>query len=73
MIERIISPAFLVILSSKSYGTAPIIAIYLTLIVVLLVVRPYKGARKNYRPFANYLIAVMVSGILLGIAFSNDP
>ena len=73
MIERILSPAFLVVLSSKPYGTAPVIAIYVGLGVVLLSVRPYKGKRKNYRPVANCLIAVMISGILLGIAFSSDP
>ena len=73
MIERIISPAFLVVLSSKAYGTAPIIAIYATLIIIVLKVRPYKGKKSNYRPLTNYLIMVIIAGILLGISVSGDP
>ena len=73
MIEKILSPAFLVILSSKSYGTAPIIALYVVLMIIVLKVNPYQGKRKNYRPVANYLIMIIIAGILLGIAFSADP
>jgi hypothetical protein len=63
----------LAILSSKSYGTAPILVIYAALIILLLIVKPYKGPRKNFRPVANSIIMIMVSGIFLAIAFMNNP
>ena len=69
--ERLLSPACLVALSSKSYGTVPVIALYVALIIILLLVRPYKGSKKNFRPLANYLIMVIVAGILMGIAIKN--
>ena len=73
MVERIVSPAALVILSSKFYGTAPIIAIYTVLLVLLLIVRPYKGARKNFRPVANSIVLILVSSIFFATALMNDP
>ena len=73
MVERILSPAFLVILSSQAFGTVPIIVIYLALAAILLKTRPYKGTKANYRPLANYSIVFLISLIMLGIAFSADP
>ena len=72
MIERIIAPGCLVALSSKSYGTAPVIVLYLALAVVLCSTRPYKGSKKNFRPMANYIIMIVIAGILLAIASSGD-
>jgi peptidoglycan/LPS O-acetylase OafA/YrhL len=73
MTERLVSPAALVILSSKSYGTAPIAAIYAALLVLLLVAKPYKGSFKNLRPIANSIIVILVAIIFLAIAFMDDP
>ena len=67
MTERLISPAFLVVLSSKPYGVAPIIVIFAGLAVLLILVKPYKGCRKNYRPMANYIITIIIAGIFMGI------
>lgn len=71
--ERLLSPAFLAMLSSKPLGTAPVMALQAALIVLLLLIRPYKGSKKNFRPLANYAITVIVAGILLVIAFTNEP
>ena len=71
--ERLLSPVFLAALSSQPFGTAPVMALQATLIVLLLLVRPYKGSKKNFRPLANHAIAVIIAGILLGIAFTNQP
>jgi hypothetical protein len=73
MIERLLSPACLVVLSAQSYGTAPILVIFAGLAVLLVLMNPYKGSRKNYRPMANYIITVLIAGIFLGIGFSGDP
>ena len=73
MAERFVCPAALVVLSSKFYGTVPIIAIYAALLVILFIVRPYNGARKNFRPVANSIVVILVSGIFLVIAFMDDP
>ena len=71
--ERLLSPAFLAMLSSKPLGTAPVMVLQAALIVLLLLIRPYKGSKKNFRPLANYAITVIVAGILLVIAFTNEP
>ena len=71
--ERLLSPAFLAALSSKPLGTAPVMVLQAALIVLLLLIRPYKGSKKNFRPLANYAITVIVAGILLVIAFTNEP
>ena len=71
--ERLLSPAFLAMLSSKPLGTAPVMVLQAALIVLLLLIRPYKGSKKNFRPLANYSIMIVVAGILLGIAYTNEP
>ena len=71
--ERLLSPAFLAMLSSKPLGTAPVMVLQAALVVLLLLIRPYKGSKKNFRPLANYAITVIVAGILLVIAFTNEP
>lgn len=73
MAERFLSPACLVVLSSKSYGTAPILIFSIALTVLLAFIKPYKGDRKNYRPIANCLIMTLIAGIFLGIGFIGDP
>lgn len=59
-------------LSSKAYAPIPIIGVYVGMGVILLVTQPYKGSRNNYRPFANYLITILVAAIFVGIGFSGE-
>lgn len=72
-IERVISPAILAIAVAKGYGNAPIIGINALLAVLILVKSPYKGDKKNYRPFTNYIINMLIQGIYLGVGFMKDP
>ena len=46
--------------------------LYLALAVVLCSTRPYKGSKKNFRPMANYIIMIVIAGILLAIASTGD-
>jgi len=57
----------------KIYGNAAIIGIYALLGILLVVKKPYKGEKQNYRPFANYLIVVLIQGIYMGVNFMQDP
>ena len=50
----------LVQMVNKSYGNAPIMAIYVLLGVLLLIKKPYKGYNQNIRPFVNYLIVIII-------------
>ena len=58
---------------SQSYGTVPIMLFYLVLTVIVCKSSPYKGNKKNYRPVANYLIMMVIAGIIMGIATTDDP
>jgi len=66
-------PAILVQMVDKTYGNAAVIGIYVLLGVLLLVKKPYKGDRQNYRPFANYLVVVMIQGVYLGVDLMQNP
>lgn len=58
---------------SKSYGNAAIIGLYAAMGTLIVVKQPYKGDKKNYRPVANYLIAILIQLIYLIVGISNDP
>ena len=68
-----IVPAILVQLGSKVYTPATIIGIYVLLGVIVLVKRPYKGEKQNIRPFANYVIIILIEGIFMIVNLMKNP
>ncbi len=73
ILERLIVPATLVQLGSKIYTPAIIIGIYVLLGILVLVKRPYKGEKQNIRPFANYVIVIVVEGIFMLVNSMKNP
>lgn len=57
----------------KIYTAATIIGIYVLLGILVIVKRPYKGDKQNIRPFANYLIVVIIEGIFLLVNLTKNP
>ena len=68
-----IIPAVLVQFGSKIYTSAAIIGIYVLLGVLIIVKRPYKGDKQNIRPFANYVIVILIEGIYILVNLMNNP
>jgi len=60
-------------LVTKSYSNCALIGLYLFIGAIILLKQPYKGDRKNYRPVANYLIAIAIQGIYMIVGFAQDP
>lgn len=73
ILERIVSPAIMVALSSQFIANASIIAVSAVLGVLILKGQPYKGHRKNYRPFTNYLLVILIQLIFLIVGLARDP
>jgi hypothetical protein len=73
MIERILSPALLIFLISMPILNAILIGIYLILIIIVAVKKPYAGDGKCKRPIANSLIMIAIQGIILAVNMSKDP
>jgi len=73
ILERLIIPAILVLLGSKIYTSAIIIGIYTLLGILVLVKRPYKGEIQNVRPFANYIIVIVIESIFIIVNSMKNP